>query len=185
MIPEKNTYQDDIFHISILTSIKHRLPWLAIGLLGGIVVASIVDSFKHLLEQNIILAAFIPLIVYMADAVGTQMETFIIRDIATTHLHFWKYLTRHAFILIALGLLISVALYIISLGIYNEQKISLVLAVSLFFAIISSLITGLIVPYIFTKFKLDPANASAPIATIIQDMLSICIYFWIAKFILL
>ncbi|MFH1188455.1 MAG: CBS domain-containing protein [bacterium] len=73
---------DNIFEIPLIKSLKHRLPWLLLGLLGGMFAAGVVKSFEATLSKNLILAAFIPLIVYMADAVGTQMEAFIIRDLA-------------------------------------------------------------------------------------------------------
>lgn len=176
---------DDIFHLSVITSLKHRLPWLLIGLFGGIAAALIVDSFELVLKKNLLLAAFIPLIVYMADAVGTQMEAFIIRDLAINpKLKLLKYFSRQAFIVLLTGGLISVILYGISLILYHDPAVSLVLATALFCAIISSLITGLLIPCLFDRLKLDPANASGPVATVIQDVLSIIIYFTIAQMIL-
>jgi magnesium transporter len=177
---------DDIFHLPILVSLKHRLPWLILGLLGGIATAAIVGSFEEVLSKNIILAAFIPLIVYMADAVGTQMEAFIIRDLAINpELKLLKYLLRQALIVVLIGLLVSAIMYGISLFLYHDPNISFVLVAALFCAIVSSLITGLIIPYAFEKLHLDPANASGPVATIIQDVLSVIIYFAIASLVLL
>ena len=177
---------DDIFHLPILVSIKHRLPWLILGLLGGIAAAAVVGSFEEVLSKNIILAAFIPLIVYMADAVGTQMEAFIIRDLAINpQLKLLKYFFRQALIVVLIGVLVSIIMYGLSLFLYHDPNISFVLVAALFCAIISSLITGLIIPYMFGKLRLDPANASGPIATIIQDVLSVLIYFAIASLVLL
>ena len=176
---------DDVLKLSIFKSLKHRAPWLFVGLLGGIFAAKIVWLFENTLEQNLILAAFIPLIVYMSDAVGTQMEAFIIRDLAINQkLNFLKYFFRQFYIIIILGLLSGLLLFIISLLLYRNPTIGAVLAIALFSAIISSVLTGLIIPYFFSKLKLDPANASGPIATIIQDLLSIIIYFSIATILL-
>lgn len=177
---------DNIFHLSLKASIKHRIPWLIIGLLGGIGAAGIVSSFEEVLSQNLILAAYIPMIVYMADAVGTQMEAFIIRDLAINpDLKLGSYFLRQFLIVIILASLISLGMYLISQILYHDHKVSLVLVIGLFCAILSSLFTGLLVPYLFGKLKLDPANASGPIATIIQDVLSILIYFGLASWILL
>jgi magnesium transporter len=176
---------DDIFHLSLLTSLWHRLPWLILGLLGGMLAAGVVHLFETVLAQNLILAAFIPLIVYMADAVGTQMEAFIIRDLAfTPKLNFLKYLFRQALIVMLIGIAISALLYLGSLIIYRQNSLSWVLALALILAISSSLVTGLLIPYLFSKLKLDPANASGPIATIIQDILSVLVYFTIASLLL-
>jgi len=176
---------DDIMRMSPFRSLKHRLPWLILGLLGGMFAASIVGFFETTLEKNIILAAFIPLIVYMGDAVGTQMEAFIIRDYALNPtLQFVKYFFKHLLIVLMIGLLTSIALFGFAVLFYHDIMISNVLSIALFIAIISSMTTGLVVPFIFTRFKQDPANASGPIATIIQDILSVTIYFTIATILL-
>jgi len=177
---------DDVFHLSLLRSLKHRLPWLIVGLLGGVLASGIVGNFESVLAKNIILAAFIPLIVYMSDAVGTQMEAFIIRDLAVNeNLKFPAYFLRQMSIVLMVGVILSSLLYVGGLFFFDDPRISLVVALALFFAIISSLITGLVIPFIFSKFKMDPANASGPIATIIQDLMSVFIYFSIASFLLL
>lgn len=78
-------HKENVFSLSIAKSIKHRLPWLIIGLFGGIFTASLVANFEEVLSQNLILAAFIPLLVYMSGAVSAQMQTFIIRDLFLNH----------------------------------------------------------------------------------------------------
>lgn len=176
---------DDLIRLPILQSIKHRLPWLLTGLLGGLLAAAIIGGFEETLSQNLILAAFIPLIVYMADAVGTQMEAFIIRDLAVNPtLSFLKYFLKQISAVSLIGIITSVFLSLISFALYGNALISIVLGVSLFFATISSVFSGLIIPYLFGKLKLDPANASGPIATIIQDVFSVLVYFVVASLIL-
>ena len=176
---------DDIMKMSPFRSLKHRLPWLILGLIGGMLAAQIVGVFEATLEKNIILAAFIPLIVYMGDAVGTQMEAFIIRDYALNPtIQFMKYFFKHLIVVLMIGLLTSIALFGFALFFYNNIGVSYVLSIALFIAILSSMTTGLIVPFVFTRFKQDPANASGPVATIIQDILSVTIYFTIATILL-
>lgn len=184
-IRHERVKSDNIFDISLSTSVKHRLPWLFFGLLGGILAARIVNYFENTLEDNIILASFIPLIVYMGDAVGTQMEAFIIRDLAINrNINFIKYFFRHLKVLLIISAFSSTILAIISTFIYKDIAVVKTLSIALFCAIISSVVTGLFVPYTFSRFKLDPANTSGPIATIIQDILSIIIYFTIATIII-
>jgi len=180
-----HTSFDNVFNLPILISLKHRFPWLALGLLGGILAALIVGSFEEVLKNNLILAAFIPLVVYMADAVGTQMEAFIIRDLAVDpDLKLAKYFIRQAIIVVLLGMVMSLLLYFFSLVLYGQPDISFILSLALFCAIFSSLATGLLIPYLFGRLRFDPANASGPVATVIQDVLSIVIYFLIARVIL-
>lgn len=176
---------DNVLTDSLSVSIRHRLPWLLLGLVGGILAAGIIKYFEDLLAQHLILAAFIPLIVYIADAVGTQMEAFIIRDLALNpHLDFMKYLSRHLTVTTFIGLLLSILLYGATLVIYGNARVSVVVSIALFLAIVSSLVTGLVVPFLFGKLKFDPANASGPTATIIQDMVSVLVYFMVASWVL-
>lgn len=176
---------DNIFTLHLSLLVRHRIPWLLLGLIGGIATASIVSSFEEVLSHNLILAAYIPLIVYMADAVGTQMESFIIRDLATTkHFQFGKYFYRQLVVLVIMGLLLSTALGGMSFYLHQDATISGILSISLLLAIMSSAVTGLVVPFLFNRFDLDPANASGPTATIIQDMVSVSVYLLVAQQIL-
>ncbi len=171
--------------IPLLESFLHRSPWLFIGLLGGMFSAHIIGSFETTLSQNLVLASFIPLVVYMSDAIGTQMEAFIIRDLAVDHVQsFRHYFVRQLLVVLLLATYFSLLLYFFALGFYSDRAMSTVLGISLFTAIGSSVFTGLLVPYAFSKCRLDPAEASGPIATIIQDILSVSLYFSIASWFL-
>jgi magnesium transporter len=176
---------DNIFDLSVFRSFEHRFPWLFIGLLGGVFMAKIISGFEDTLEKNIILASFIPLIVYMADAVGTQMEAFIIRDLAVMpNFNFLSYFLKHLKVVFLIAILSSLALFALNLILYGNMMVGVVLGIALFVAILSSFFTGLVIPYSLGKFKFDPANASGPIATIIQDTLSVVIYFAVASWLL-
>lgn len=172
---------DNVLTLPLHTSVLHRLPWLILGLIGGVVAAQVVGAFERTLESNILLAAFIPLIVYMSSAVGTQTEVFIIRDLAMDRkIPFHAYFMRQAIVVGSLGALCAAFLFGLSAILYGDIPVSLVLAASLFAAVSSSLITGLLIPLLFSRFRADPANASGPVATIVQDIMSLVIYFLIA-----
>lgn len=175
----------NVLELSLFASLRHRIPWLILGLVGGLLAAKIVGFFEATLEKNILLAAFIPLIVYMSDAIGTQMEAYIIRDLAIDRsLPFPLYLLRHFLVVVAISLFLALLLYV-SFGLfYHDWYMGFVIGVSLFAASASSVFTGLIIPYGFSRMTLDPADASGPFATIVQDMLSIIIYFSIATVLL-
>lgn len=173
---------DNILDISLFDSVKHRLPWLLVGLAGGLLAASIIGYFETALEKNIILAAFIPLVVYIADAVGTQLEAFAIRDFTLFRklnfkAYFIKQLVTVSIMALILGVVLAGAIQIF----YGKPMFALVLGIAVVGAMLSALFSGLLVPYIFRKFKIDPANASGPIGTIIQDIVSVVIYFTIAS----
>ena len=170
---------------SLKVSLTARLPWLLIGLIGGFGTAFIGQFFEAVLEQTILLALFIPLMVYMADATGAQMQAFMIRDLATQKdFQFWSYLGMQGLVILSLAITLSILLWGGSLVLYGQPMISLVLGLALFVAILSSIFSGIIVPYVFFQLKQDPANASGPIGTIIQDTGTIVIYFLIAQAIL-
>lgn len=176
---------DNVLELSLWQSIKHRFLWLFLGLLGGIFAAKIISGYEETLQDNLVLAAFIPLIVYMGDAVGTQMQTFAVRDFfIERRLNYRKYFMRHLLVVCIMSILFGALLYGFSFFTNHNYKLSAVLSIALVAAIISSVTTGLLIPYFFIRIKFDPANASGPIGTIIQDIISILIYFAIANWLL-
>ncbi|MEI7511051.1 MAG: magnesium transporter [Candidatus Peregrinibacteria bacterium] len=175
--------EDDIFTTSIPRAVWSRFPWLLIGLLGGMFAAGMVNQFQEILSTNIILVAFIPLIANITDAVGTQMEAYTIRDMAMFRdINIVRYFFRQTSILSVIAVMLGLFMWGISMIFFHENFIiGVILFLSVIFASFSCLITGILLPFFFRKLHLDPANASGPIGTIIQDVLSIFIYFSIAK----
>lgn len=176
---------DNVLTTPLHISLKHRLPWLVIGIVGGFFSAQIIGLFEATLEKNILLAAFIPLIVYVSDAVGTQMEAFIIRDLAFEQkFSFVSYFIRQLFITVVIGSICGLLLTLGTFLYYQDPALAVVLGLSLFIAVCSAIFTGLLIPLFLYRFRIDPATASGPIATIVQDILSVVIYFSIATRIL-
>ena len=168
--------------VSVFSSLKNRLPWLIIGLFGGFLMSKTITSFETTLAQNLILASFIPLIVYIGAAVQTQIGYFIVRDLAfNPKLNFLNYAFRQLKVVILIGLGLSILVFFSTLIFYAELMIASVLALAIFLATLSSIITGVLIPFISHRLKFDPASASGPIATIIQDLVSIVIYLLVAK----
>lgn len=176
---------DNINTLSLYVSLKHRLPWLIVGMLGGLIAAQVINLFEETLSHNIILASFIPLVVYIASAVGTQAGFFVVRDLAINKkINFITYVFRQFMVILSMGFIISFLVFGSALFFYGDLKIALVLSSAIFITILSSIITGLFIPYAFNRFSLDPANASGPIATIIQDLISVSIYLLVAAIII-
>lgn len=184
-IRHRPSVTDDVLSLSLGASLRHRLPWLIGGLGGGLIIANVVGVFEHVLKTNVLLAAFIPLVVYMGGAVSAQLVTFMIRDLALHgRLQLRMYAVKHVSVVTAMAFLLSVMLGAVSYLLYGDAIVSAVLSIALFFAVVSSVLTGLIIPYLFVKCKQDPANASGPMATILQDLLSVSIYLVIAAWLL-
>jgi len=150
--------------------------------LGGVLAAQIIGFFENILESQILLALFIPVIVYMSDAVATQTETLIIRGIAIDpELNLKKYFLREIKIGSLLALILGGILAIISFAWWQDSSLAIILGLSLFLGISLSVIVAMSIPLILQKFKKDPAFGSGPFSTIITDILSIIIYFLIAN----
>ena len=160
---------------------KTRIPWLIVGLLGGIFAAQIATFFETPLRAHFALVAFIPLIVYMADAVGTQTQTLIARNLALDlEFCFKKYFIKEIKVSILIALVLGVFLSVFSLFWYKLPYLGLILGLSLFFTVISAMFIGSLIPYFLQKFKHDPAIGSGPFATIVTDICSLVIYFSVA-----
>ena len=173
------------FKTPLKTSIKARLPWLVIGLAGGILAAQIIGFFEHALEVKLILAGFIPLITYMADAISTQTETLLVRNIAfnpkmNTQKFFLKEVKIVLFIAIICGSLVS--LY--SLIRFQSPFLGAVLGISLVSASLVAVFFGIVIPWLLNKLKKDPALGTGPLSTVFQDVVSVTIYFIVATFLL-
>lgn len=175
----------DFISVPVHTQIKARLPWLIIGLVGGIFAASIVSRFDVLLEELVLLAAFMPAVIYIADAVGTQSETLIVRNLSLNEkLNIRKYIQKELVITGSLGLIIGILAGILSQIFWQNFTLALIVSVSFLLASIASAICGVMLPIILEKLKIDPAVGSGPIATVISDLLSIIVYFSVASFFL-
>lgn len=171
---------------SVLFLTRTRIPWLVLGLFGGIGAAQIVNFFETPLKAHFMLAAFIPLIVYIADAVGTQTETLFIRNLVFDfHLEIKKYFFREIRVSILLALILSTLLFLFSLIVLSiPYFISLILGISLFFTVLSAISIGILVPFLLQKLKRDPAVGAGPFGTILRDILSLMIYFLVASLML-
>lgn len=175
--PAKN-----IIKASTWIHIKKRLPWLALGLVGGIVAAGVVSFFEQVIKTQLMLAVFIPLIVYMADAVGTQTETIYIRSLALEHnLNTFKYILREIKIGLSIGIILGFTISLVSYWWVGSVIIGVILGLSIFITNLVAVMVAMFLPWLFSKFKLDPAFASGPFATVIQDILSLVVYFAVAQ----
>jgi len=156
-----------------------------LGLLGGVFAAQIIGFFENTLRSQVLLALFIPVIVYISDAVATQTETLVIRGIALdAKLSLKKYFFREIKIGIFLALILGAILAGIVTFWWQKMSLGIILGLAIFFSISLSVIVAMLIPLILQRFKKYPAFGSGPLATIITDILSIAVYFLIANFLL-
>ncbi len=169
---------------SIERLIEHRIPWLVVGLLGGIVTTLIIAGYEEILNADIRLAFFIPIIVYLSDSVGTQTETIYVRVLAFKKIHILKYITKETFVGLGLGLLFGTLLGVFAA--YWLGSIAIGLTVGLTTLINLSIAPAIAVAISSFLYRqgTDPALGAGPVATIIQDLLSILVYFLVATIII-
>lgn len=160
---------------------KKRLPWLLVGLVGGVLAALVVERFEQLLSQMIILAAFIPAVVYMADAVGAQSQTIFVRSLAVDEeFNLDKYIRREWAVGLLLSLVLSLTIGFFSLYWWQSWLLGIILTTSFFLTILMAIFSAVFLPWLFNRFRIDPAVAAGPFATVVRDILSIAIYFSVA-----
>ncbi|MEM0360728.1 MAG: magnesium transporter, partial [Candidatus Diapherotrites archaeon] len=164
--------------------VKARIPWLLMGLVGGIIAAQITGFFEEPLKEFFVLAAFMPLIVYMADAIGTQTETLFVRSLVMQRFSLKEYFFREAKVGAMIACILGGLLFIISLLLYNLPKIALILAVSMFFTGFIAVFVPIFIVIVLQKTGKDPAMGSGPFATVVQDIISLAAYFSIAAIML-
>lgn len=160
---------------SVLRRFAHRLPWLLVGLAGALLAAGVVGAFQRQLEKDVMIAFFMPGIVYLADAVGTQTETLVIRGLSvgvSIRRIFWREVIT--------GILVGVALALafIPIGMFGwgDGELAAAVAISIFLASSIATSVAILLPWMFHRLGTDPAYGSGPLATVAQDLLSITVY---------
>lgn len=172
-------------NISAFTAGKKRAPWIVMLMFLGLVTAGVIGEFEETLEAYILLAAFIPLIMDSAGNTGTQALAVVVRGLAVGSVEgssIGKMLKREFGTGVILGLIAAVTLMIIVPFLYPEGGFLLaaIVGVSLFLTLCFSTMVGATVPLIINKLKIDPAVASGPFITTINDIMGLIIYFSLA-----
>ena len=168
---------------------RARLPWLFASWIGGIIAASLIGAFEHMLESIIVLAAFIPVIIGMGGNIGTQSSTIIVRGIATGRVDVGcelKLILKE----MRVGLILGV-LYGLLLGFFADfsfedapSNLGIVVGLSICASMLLAATIGTVTPLILRKLDIDPAVATGPFVTTSIDILGVLFYFVIAGSIL-
>jgi magnesium transporter len=165
--------------------VKVRFPSLFLGLVGGLIAAMIVTNFEDLLNSYIVLASFIPAIVYLTDAVGTQSQTLVVRLLAVEpRFSRMRCMIREIKIGATLGAVFAIMLFVAEILGWQQIKLGAVISAAVFFSMVFQAFFATYFSIILDKFKKDPAVASGPLATIISDITTITVYFGVAMLIL-
>jgi magnesium transporter len=158
---------------------RHRLPWLLVGLAGALAAADLVASFETALQARVALAFFLPGIVYLADAVGTQTETVVVRALSLG-VGLQRMALREVATGIAIGVALAACAFPLLLLRWRDPLLAAAIALALLAACSTATVAAMTLPWLLQRAGFDPAFGSGPIATVVQDLLSIVLFFAIA-----
>lgn len=166
----------------IITLTRARLPWLLIGLMGGIMGAQVIGIFD--IQNNIELAFFTPLIAAMGGNVGVQSAAIIVQGLASNSLGMdtmGERLLKELGVAMFNGIICSVLIMLITFLLGYPSTVYFTVSISLMAVIIFAALFGTFVPLALNKYKIDPALATGPFITTVNDVLGLFIYFMIGK----
>jgi magnesium transporter len=165
---------------------KARLPWLIIGLFGGILGAFVIRNFEEQIQTVTGLALFIPLVMATGGNVGIQSSTLVIQSLANKSAFSDTLLKRlgKMFLVAMLSGVVLGGLSFLFVHLYGETHLGLVVAVALQAVILLASFTGTVTPLVLDKMGINPALASGPFITTTNDILGIAVYLMIANLLL-
>lgn len=160
-----------------LHRVRQRLPWLLVGLALSTGATALMASYERALHENVAIAFFIPALVYLTDAIGTQTEAIAVRGLSLSKKPLASILISELLTGGIIGLLLGgIAALAIWLT-FADARLGLGVGISLLVAGTIASGVGLVLPWLLSRFDIDPAFGSGPVATIVQDLLTILVYF--------
>lgn len=172
-ISEKIESNSSVWRIS-----RARLPWLVIGLLGGIFGAQVISGFEGGIKVVPQLAFFIPLITAMGGNVGVQSSAIVVQSLAKGDAHFgsiFKKLAKESLVGLVNGALLASVVFGFAY-IFDNAILGFVVSISLFTVIMFAGVFGTLIPLLLDRWKIDPALATGPFVTTLNDVLGLFIY---------
>ena len=173
---------------SILELTKARLPWLILGLFGGLGSVFILENFESIMATKELRALFFytPLIAAMAGNVGVQSSAIVVQGLANDQIKgsLLSRLIKEISLTLLNGIILSLIIIVFGLLINQSIDMSITISISMILVIIVAALIGTSVPIILEKFGIDPAIATGPFITTGNDVIGILLFFYIAKIIL-
>lgn len=167
---------------TILHLYKKRVFWLMALVFVNIFSGAIISTFEEVLASAISLVFFLPLLIDSGGNAGSQAATLMIRALAMGDVEskdWMKLLGKEFFVALLLGLSMAVAVAVVTL--FRSPEILFIVPTTMILVVVAGSVIGMLLPFIFTKLKVDPATASAPLITTISDILGVVIYFNVAS----
>lgn len=161
--------------------VRHRLPWLIAGLGGAALATAAMAGFESMLSAHIAVAFFVPGIVYLADAIGTQSEAVAVRGLSLTRTGIRHLLAGELRTGMGIGASLGLIAFLPVWVFFGEPRLAGAVATAIFAAGTMAAALGLLLPWWIARVGRDPALGSGPIATVIQDILSLLVYFAVVR----
>ncbi len=172
---------------SIWKNTRARLPWLLIGIMGGMMSARFMGIFEMEIAKITAIAFFVPLIQATGGNVGIQSSSLVVQSLVNPGFVNEGFLKRFVKVLrVALlnGLFLATIVYVVTWGVFGHQRLNLVVSMALFCVVLFASFIGTVTPLILNRLGFNPALASGPFITTTNDLLGLAIYFLTIHFLL-
>ncbi|MEP3388311.1 MAG: magnesium transporter [Reichenbachiella sp.] len=164
---------------------KARLPWLVIGLVGGLLGAKFISLFEKDIALIPAMAFFIPLITATGGNVGIQSSSIVVQGLASYNAFedsLFKKMTKVLFVAVVNGLILALIVFGIVIFSTSDQAMAGTVAIALFSVVLLASFMGTVTPLILDRIGINPAMASGPFITTANDLLGLTVYFLVAHF---
>jgi magnesium transporter len=161
---------------------RARLPWLLIGLFGGILGAKVIEAYEGQIKIHPEMAFFIPLIAAMAGNVGVQSSAIVVQGLAKNSLgldSLWKRLFKELLVALINGVVLASLIFAYNFFFSEDITLGIIVSTSLFSVIVFAAIFGTLVPLMLDKYNIDPALATGPFITTVNDVFGLFLYLYI------
>jgi magnesium transporter len=172
---------------SIWRNTRARLPWLLIGIFGGLMNAKFMGLFEAELARITAIAFFTPLIQATGGNVGIQSSSLIVQSLANPDFvdgGLGKRLIKVFFVALLNGVVLSVLVFLANVVLFQEYQLSMVVSIALFSVVLFASFVGTVTPLGLNKYGFNPALAAGPFITTINDLLGLTVYFFTVHFLL-
>lgn len=161
---------------------KKRIIWLIALVFMNVFSGAAIASFESVIQSVVSLVFFLPLLIDSGGNAGSQSATLMIRSLAVGDVRmrdWFRLLGKELIVSLLLG--VTMALGVSIIASFRAPEVVVVVALTMIFTVVAGSLVGMSLPFIFTKFKRDPATASAPLITSLCDIMGVLIYFSIAS----
>ncbi|MDF1674010.1 MAG: magnesium transporter [Vicingaceae bacterium] len=161
---------------------RARLPWLLIGLFGGILGAQVIEAYEGQIKIHPEMAFFIPLIAAMAGNVGVQSSAIVVQGLANNSLGLdgiGKKLFKELLVGLINGAVLGTLIFAYNYFFAGDLTLSIIVSTALVSVIVFAAIFGTLVPLVLDKYKIDPALATGPFITTVNDVFGLFLYLFI------